>query len=287
MERSAPREKLAALLWPEVDEARARHRLNQSIYALRQSIGNDSIFTKAEEVGVAADVTIDARDFGTLADVGEYDRALELYQRPFLDGFYVDGADEWERWVDRKRAVLERTYTHALRAQLRDFTHAQKWNDVMRTATRWLEHSDTSDDASHGLMLALASTGRVADALAHFEMIERKRREDDGERVSAQLRELSDAIRAGRIGTARGPDLSDLGRPLRYRIRSGATSFGCGWSKRVGRSAGKTAVRQYRVWIVHRPRDRVGSVSRGREIEYIQCCREGRHFPLRSTRVRA
>src|SRR5262245_17539109 len=65
MERSAPREKVLALLWPEVDEDRARARLKQTIFELRQAFGTSCIESKGSELRVADDVTLDARDFGT------------------------------------------------------------------------------------------------------------------------------------------------------------------------------------------------------------------------------
>ena len=43
-ERGMSRDKIVALLWPECDDKRARHRLSQLCHALRRSLG-DSIFS--------------------------------------------------------------------------------------------------------------------------------------------------------------------------------------------------------------------------------------------------
>lgn len=45
-EAGMSRDKLAALLWPESDQARARHSLDQALYTVRQALGSD-VFVSA------------------------------------------------------------------------------------------------------------------------------------------------------------------------------------------------------------------------------------------------
>jgi DNA-binding SARP family transcriptional activator len=197
MERSAPREKLAAMFWPGVDEERARHRLSQSLHALRKSLTTDCISTHGDQVRASADIVVDARDFGTRADVGLYERALELYQRPFLDGFFVDDAGDWERWVERQRAILARTYTHVARTAISGLLDQQRYEETIELATRWLALDPAGEDAHWFLISGLTGAGRTREAIELYDQYERQLREDIGEAPSARMQTLLRDIRAG------------------------------------------------------------------------------------------
>ncbi|MGH7469385.1 MAG: BTAD domain-containing putative transcriptional regulator [Longimicrobiales bacterium] len=196
MERSAPREKVAALFYPEVDQERARHRLSQSVYVIRQTLGTDCIETRGEELRARDSLVLDARDFGTLADVGEFGRALALYRRPFLDGFFLDDADEWERWAERKRAILSRTYAQAARSWITTLCDRQEQGAAIAQAMQWLEFDERNEDAHRLLMTALAQAGRRTDALAHFDAWERRLREEEGVKPPEALRKVAEEMRS-------------------------------------------------------------------------------------------
>src|SRR5262245_44836485 len=133
-ERTAPRAKICALLWPEVDELRACNRLKQVLYEVRQSLGPEVIVTDADELRAGDHLTVDARDFGVRADAGHYEQALGLYSRFFLDGFYVDAGATWERWVDRKRAILARTFAHVVRFCTTNWLDRHEYERAIRCA---------------------------------------------------------------------------------------------------------------------------------------------------------
>ena len=65
-DRGVSREKLMALLWPEVDEDRARHSLTQALYSARRAANADDVFVLS-----AGDVRLD-RD-RIRADVQEFE----------------------------------------------------------------------------------------------------------------------------------------------------------------------------------------------------------------------
>jgi DNA-binding SARP family transcriptional activator len=194
MERSAPREKVTALFYPEVDEERARNRLKQSIFALRQEFPG-CIETRGDELHAHPDLVLDARDFGSLAEVGEFERALALYQRPFLDGFYLSEAGDWERWVERKRAVLAGIHTRVARAWVGKLIERQEYEAAISHTTRWLELDEHNEDVDSLHMTALAGAGRREEALRHFEALERRLREEDTRKPSLAVLQVADSIR--------------------------------------------------------------------------------------------
>jgi DNA-binding SARP family transcriptional activator len=58
------RDKLIAYLWPEADEERGRHLLSNSLYMLRQALGEEALGGAGDVVRLdASQVRCDARDF--------------------------------------------------------------------------------------------------------------------------------------------------------------------------------------------------------------------------------
>jgi len=113
-ERGLSRDQLLAYLWSESAAANARHSLEQLLHTLRRALG-EAVFSGINPVRldsqvVASDVTEFERALarGSLAD------AVALYHGPFLSGFYLDGAPEFERWTTVERARLATLYSEAL-----------------------------------------------------------------------------------------------------------------------------------------------------------------------------
>src|SRR5207253_9664100 len=103
------RDKVLALFWPELDEAHARAALNQAVYVLRATLGEDAIVPRGDgALGVTEVVWCDAVAFQQALDAGRPAEALRLYQGDLLEGFFISGAPEFERWLDRERDGLRR-----------------------------------------------------------------------------------------------------------------------------------------------------------------------------------
>src|SRR2546422_946030 len=100
------RDTLLALFWPELDQEHARAALRQALHVLRTALGADVVVTRGDD-----DIGLDSALLWT--DVAAFDRAaaeqhctaaLELYRGPLLDGFFISGAVEFERWLDDERS---------------------------------------------------------------------------------------------------------------------------------------------------------------------------------------
>ena len=102
------RDTLLGLFWAEVDQERARRALRQSLYHLRQALGDDVIVGRGdEEIGLAPNLLwSDVAAFDAALDGGELEEALDLYQGDLLQGFYVSDAPEFEQWLDQRRTQL-------------------------------------------------------------------------------------------------------------------------------------------------------------------------------------
>ncbi|HYX82716.1 MAG TPA: protein kinase [Gemmatimonadales bacterium] len=160
------RDKLLGYLWPDTDAERARHALNQSLYALQQALRTDALFlgTTALELNPAV-ISSDLADFEDAVTGGAYERAVGLYAGPFLDGVHVPEAPEFERWVTTERARLARAYAAALECLASAATARRDYQG----AAKWWRQLAAYDPASApyvmGLMQTLAAIGDRAGAL--------------------------------------------------------------------------------------------------------------------------
>ena len=103
------RDTLLGLFWPELDQSHARAALRRSLYFLRSALGAETIAARGDdEVGVPEEALwCDAGAMERALDRGETERALELYQGPYLEGLYVEGAGtELQDWLDGERNRL-------------------------------------------------------------------------------------------------------------------------------------------------------------------------------------
>jgi len=103
------RARLTALLWPDLDDARARNALSKALHHLRRALGDDLFISHGDEaIEVdSARLWCDVTTFVEAATQGRHAEAIGLYQRgEFLDGFSIEGLAELEQWIDVERARL-------------------------------------------------------------------------------------------------------------------------------------------------------------------------------------
>src|SRR5215211_1948785 len=111
------RDNLLAYLWPDSDCLHARNSLKQALFSLRHALDCQPLISGSGFLRLecsAADV--DLWEFESALAAGKETLAVSLYGGPFLDGFYVTGLAEFERWVDAKRQRLALQYSQTLSA---------------------------------------------------------------------------------------------------------------------------------------------------------------------------
>src|SRR6266705_3168324 len=100
------RDTLLALFWPELDQEHARAALRQALHVVRGSLGADAVLTRGdEEIGLDFDrLSCDVVAFDGAIAAGHFCEALDCYQGPLLEGFFIPDAGEFERWLEGERA---------------------------------------------------------------------------------------------------------------------------------------------------------------------------------------
>lgn len=161
------RDRLLSLLWPESDAPKARNALNQSVFAIRQALGEACLIS--EGMTVRLDDQVLSTDIGALltaaADAADAD-VLALAVGDFLDSVHLVPNREFERWVDDTRAIVRRVVLASL---ARSAESARRDEDKLRLLTvlrRRAIFSPLDSTAALELMQALAAAGDYSAALS-------------------------------------------------------------------------------------------------------------------------
>jgi TolB-like protein len=165
-ERGLSRDRLLAYLWPESPTDRASHRLTQLLYSIRRDLQADGLFLGSLELRLNPTLlTSDVATFAAALARGDHAVAVSAYGGPFLDGFFLDDAPEFERWVDGERVRLAHRYGEALEAMA---VEAERAGDSIGAASWWRRCVDCeplNGRAVARCMEALATTGERGEAL--------------------------------------------------------------------------------------------------------------------------
>jgi DNA-binding SARP family transcriptional activator len=194
-ERGISREKLLGYLWPDTEEERGRRLLNQAVYGLRQDLTTEAIVGTADLRLSPGIVSCDLTEYHEAVASGDGERAAGLYGGPFLDGFYLPGAAEFDRWVEEERGALARQQGELLERLARG---ADARRDIRASVTWWgklAAHDPLSSAAALGLMQAYAAAGDREAALRHARVHETMVAEELGAPASREVLALAERLR--------------------------------------------------------------------------------------------
>ncbi len=217
--RGVGRDRLLALLWPGSEAEAARHSLYQALHAIRRSLGGDDVFLGSATLQLNPErMTSDVAEFVDAVEEGAHERAVRLYRGPFLDGFRLDQAPEFEEWQDAERVRHAREFAAALEqlaaaaAARQDHAAAARWWRRLAAA------EPVSTTAAVGLIESLVAAGDRVGALqfagVHTSLVRQHLETEPDPAVESWLVRL-------RSGEALAPaDTRPL--PLRSRAATGA-----------------------------------------------------------------
>jgi serine/threonine-protein kinase len=179
-DRGLSRDRLLLLFWPEKTQARARHSLDQLLYALRNTV-SEQVFAGVNPVRLNSEVLrSDVGEFLAAVERNDPAAAVEAYGGRFLDGFYLGDSPEFEQWVDAERARLAARYTEALGQLARSADAAGDREASVRwwRALAESEPENSNNDAAYRRALASVAddTARLPEERRIAPLPPRKRR---------------------------------------------------------------------------------------------------------------
>jgi TolB-like protein/DNA-binding SARP family transcriptional activator len=165
-DKGISRDKLVGYLWPESDSDGARHLLADSIYVLRGALGEEAIESSGDTVRLSPDVVhSDLEAFASALERGDLEAAVRAYGGPFLDGFFISDAREFENWVEGERQRLAAEYGGALES----LAEGAEGTEDHAGAAEWWRHLAVHDPYNSRVVLrrmkALAAAGDPANAI--------------------------------------------------------------------------------------------------------------------------
>ncbi|HKN67318.1 MAG TPA: BTAD domain-containing putative transcriptional regulator [Gemmatimonadaceae bacterium] len=160
------RDRVMALLWPESSGDGARQSLNQLLFLVRRDLQNSDFLSGSAELRMNADViTADVTDLERAARAGHDDAVARLYGGPFLDGFHLREAPEFERWQEGQRARLAKLYFESLHRLATRESAAGNVTAALEYWRRLAAMEPLNGALAASIAQALAALGDTAGAL--------------------------------------------------------------------------------------------------------------------------
>jgi DNA-binding SARP family transcriptional activator len=203
--RPQRRETLAALLWPDADDTRARSALRRTLSVVRRELGDLGPSISREEVELvdAGAVTIDVRSFLAGAasdDLDDVAAATALWRGELLAGFTLRDSPGFDDWQSREAERLRRVMSSACARVVDARATRGELDDAITYAERWLDLDPLHEPAHRALMRLHAQRGDRAAAVHQYRQCIRTVDEELGVAPLAETTALYEAISAGDVG---------------------------------------------------------------------------------------
>jgi TolB-like protein/DNA-binding SARP family transcriptional activator/cytochrome c-type biogenesis protein CcmH/NrfG len=170
-----------AYFWPESDTEKSRHLLSDSIYRVNQALGGEVIVAWTDQLRIdPALLSSDVADFEAALDRGDLAAGIRLYRGPFLDGFFLEGSSEFERWVEGERERLSQAYGAALESLAEAAGRRGEHREALALWRRLAGLDPFSSRVALRLVEALIGSGDRAAALQQARLHEALLREEWG-----------------------------------------------------------------------------------------------------------
>jgi serine/threonine-protein kinase len=200
------RDQLVTVLWPEADAERGRKLLSDSIYRINQALGGEVIIGAGDDVRLNREqLGGDVADFESAYDAGEWRRAVDLYCGPFLDGFYLPDATEFDHWMEAERRQYARAAAKAIEALAVEARDAGRATDAVDWWQRLAALVPDESRVALELMRAMERAGNRAGAIRHAQVHGTLLRDVLGLEPDRGVEELALQIATRRDAPARAP----------------------------------------------------------------------------------
>jgi TolB-like protein/DNA-binding SARP family transcriptional activator len=206
--RGVSRDRVITLLWPDADAENGRSFLSDSVYRINQALGDDVILTPGDELRLdATRLPSDLDEFEEALVHGNHEEAVRTYAGPFLDGFLLPDALEFERWAEGERERIGREYARALEA----LAVSAEQNGRAAVAVDWWRrlaaHDPYNSRVALRLMQSLVAAGERAAAIQHARVHETMLRQELDIAPDAKVRALAEQLKHDTAGVAATPGL--------------------------------------------------------------------------------
>lgn len=196
-----PRERLAAMLWPDADEERARGALRRTLSAIRTSAVGDHLDADTTTARLDEKVDVDVHRFRRLRASGKHAQAVTAYGGDLLAGFSLRDAPDFEEWQHAHAEALRAELADSLERIIRDEREAGRLVRAIGHARRWLELDPLNEAAHRAVIRLYALAGDRSAAIRQYHECVHLLDRELGVAPLEETVGLYDAIRAGQPPT--------------------------------------------------------------------------------------
>ena len=209
VERSATKDELQAVLWPEKPTSKARGSLNNTMYELRSTLGSWAGL-HGDEFRTADWVSTDVADLRDAVANGTVpERAPELLGA-CLEGVHLTSSGEFERWAEDLRASLARQQERLERSIVLARYEVGELDEALRRARMWADRRPMDDEAQYWAIRLEAETGHRSDAMDRFARFSEALKSRHGVEPSEEIGTLVAGIQRGETRSALEAGLVDI-----------------------------------------------------------------------------
>lgn len=206
------RDTLTAMFWPALDQFAARRALRNTLYHLRETIGDGVLIARGDDALAIdpASLTCDVTKLSAAVAEGRLEEAVDYHRGELLAGVHFANAGEaFEEWLSRERA---RTVGLVLRA-LHGLVERDEAAGNYMSAVRWAQRACALAPDDESWLRRSMSLLDVGDdrgsALRLYESYERRLTAEFNSKPTAESAALAARIRGGE----RRPRASESGAP--------------------------------------------------------------------------
>lgn len=222
-QESHTRDSLATLLWPELDQSRARAALRRTLSALKSAVGDEPLAIERDVVGLSpsAEISLDVdlflgyldvlRSHGHSSDevcprcLAPLSAAAELYRDDFLAGFTLRDSPSFDDWQFFQTDEFRRKFAFTLEKLVLAYAAQEEYETAIEYAHRWLALDQLQEIAHRQLMKLYVRSGRRNLALRQYRECVRILSQELGVSPLEETVQLYEAIRDNRLPAEKEP----------------------------------------------------------------------------------
>ena len=194
----ASRHELDALLWPELDDARARRNLRGEISRVNRTLGWELLQSSEQTVGLNPHgFDVDVWRLEDAIEQGDFERGVALYSGSLLEGFYIRDAETFESWLEDSRSALREKVIAALDALCEATEQVEDYAHGLNYAHRVIELDPLAENAYLRAMRFAALFGDRVEVLKLYRDLETMLAEEFQLEPDDQVQAFAEQLAAG------------------------------------------------------------------------------------------
>jgi DNA-binding SARP family transcriptional activator len=194
-EHRASRDLIQELLWGDADPERGRKTLRQTVWSIRQRLGESALHSDGDDLVLDLPLSVDCQQFEADVAAGDLTAAWAAYRGHFIPSFATPGGAGFEQWADLQRDHYRALWLTVGEELVRRELAGQNYREAVAIATRLRDELPDRLDLWRVLLQALLASGQRMQALVEAETLETRLRAEQ-QRPDPETSALLDRIRA-------------------------------------------------------------------------------------------